>query len=89
MRGVHICLVAGSSLGRITSGETRLKLRDAWLVRLHKNNLSDVSLREYTLDTLIEKLETYASNIAKLFKRFEQIKAVTKSKVTMGLVLNY
>lgn len=79
----NICLIAGSSLGRITSDETRLKLRNAWLIRLHKNNLSDVSLREYTLDTLTEKLETYTSNIAKLFKRFEQIKAAAKSNVTM------
>jgi len=51
--------------------------------KLDKNNLSDVSLREYTLDTLTEKLEICASNIAKLLKRFEQIKAATKSKVTM------
>jgi group I intron endonuclease len=79
----NICHIAGSSLGRITGDETRLKLRNAWLIRLHKNNLSDVSLREYTLDTLTEKLEICASNIAKLFKRFEQIKAATKSKVTM------
>jgi len=79
----NICLIAGSSLGRLTSDETRLKLRNAWLVRLHKNNSSDVSLREFTLDTLAEKLDAYASSIAKLLIRFKQIMAVRESKVTM------
>ena len=77
----NVCLIAGSSLGRVTSDETRLNLRNAWLVWLHKNNSSDVSLRELTLDTLAEKLD--ASSIANLLIRFKQIMAVRESKVTM------
>lgn len=67
----NICLIAGSSLGRITSNETRLNLRNAWLVRLYNKNTSDVSLREYTSDTLEERLDALASNITKLFKNFK------------------
>ena len=79
----NICLIARSSLGRVTSDETRLKLRNAWLVRLHKNNSSDVSLREYALDTLAERLNESVYNIAKLLKKFKQIMAASESKVTM------
>ena len=67
----NICLIAGSSLGRITNNETRLNLRNAWLVRLYNKNTSDVSLREYTSDTLEERLDALASNITKLFKNFK------------------
>lgn len=54
-REYNICFIAGSSLGRVTRDEARLNLRNVWLVRLHKNNSSDVSLREFTLDTLAER----------------------------------
>ena len=79
----NICLIAGSSLGRITSNETRLNLRNAWLVRLYNKNTSDVSLREYTSDTLEERLDALASNITKLFKNFKYIMAGSESKVTV------
>lgn len=32
----NICKVAGSSLGRITSNSTRLKLKHAWMIRLFR-----------------------------------------------------
>ena len=34
----NICIVAGSSLGRVTKDSTRFKLKYAWMVRLYKEN---------------------------------------------------
>lgn len=80
----NICLIAGSSLGRITSAETRLKLRNAWSVRLHnKHNSTDITLSEFILDTFLERLAILELNIGKLHKNFQQITTVNVSKVTM------
>lgn len=38
----NICKTAGSALGRITKKSTKLKLRNSRLIRLYKNNTSNV-----------------------------------------------
>ena len=73
----NICNIAGSSAGRVVRGETRLKLRKAWLVRLHKNSLSKLSLRDFTLQYLAEKVDKLESNISILTKKFDSL--ITKT----------
>lgn len=79
----NICLKAGSSLGRITRIETRLKLRNAWLNRLfYKSN--DSTLREFIINSFDNKLNQSSLIITKLYNKFEKIKQkqVLESKVS-------
>lgn len=81
----NICQIAGSSLGRVSSDETRLKLRNAWLLRLYKNNSfnCDITLSEFILDNLTERVAKLELNIAKIQKKFTEITTKKESKVSM------
>lgn len=69
----NICNVAGSSLGRVIREETRLKLRKAWLVRLYKDSQSKLSLRDFSLKYLAEKVDELESSISRLTKKFDNL----------------
>jgi group I intron endonuclease len=77
----NICLRAGSSLGRITREETRLKLRNIWLNRLFYLS-KDSTLREFIINSLQIKLNESIFKINKLQKELEKIKLLKESKVT-------
>lgn len=77
----NICLRAGSSLGRITREETRLKLRNIWLNRLFYQS-KDSTLREFIINSLQIKLNESIFKINKLQKELEKIKLLKESKVT-------
>ncbi len=57
----NICEEAGSSLGRKVNNDTRLKLRQAWLIRLFQRSRDlDLSFSEFVLirvETKFESLE--------------------------------
>lgn len=69
----NICNIAGSSLGRVIRKETRLKLRKAWLVRLHKNSQSKLSLKDFSLQYLAEKVYGLESSISNLTLKFDSL----------------
>ncbi len=77
----NICLKAGSSLGRITREETRLKLRNVWLNRLYSRS-KDNTLREFIINSLQMKLNESRLKINKLYKEFEKIKLLKESKIS-------
>ena len=55
----NICLVAGSSLGRVTKDSSRFKLKYAWMVRLYKENsnssANQIVFSEFVLNWLEKK----------------------------------
>lgn len=84
----NICTTAGSSLGRITTNETRLRLKAARILREYsKNSLKGETLYEYKIrkaTLVLEELEIRVSNLrnslAKLkdrpeFKRPSHVRA--------------
>jgi group I intron endonuclease len=77
----NLCLKAGSSLGRITREETRLKLRNAWLNRLFAQS-NDNTLREFIINCIQIKLNESKLKINKLYKEFENIKLLRVKKVS-------
>jgi len=77
----NLCLKAGSSLGRVTREETRLKLRNVWLNRLFSNSM-DYTLREFLVNSIDRKLNKSKLKIVKLAKEFEKIKLLIESKVS-------
>lgn len=77
----NLCLKAGSSLGRITKEDTRLKLRNIWLNRLF-SQFKDSTLREFIINSLQMKLEESGLKIKKFYKEFEKIRLLKESKVS-------
>ena len=68
----NLCLKAESSLGRVTTNETRVKLRNVWLNRLFiKSN--DSTLIEFFINRIDKKLNESELKIAKLYKKFEKL----------------
>ena len=61
----NLCSKAGSSLGRITLTETRLKLRYAWLFRQSKRH-KDITLSEFILGNIEKKINRLEFKISKL-----------------------
>jgi group I intron endonuclease len=63
----NLCLIAGSSLGRITREETKLKLRNVWLNKqFAKSKYS--TLGEFIVNSIDKKLNQSRLNITKLYK---------------------
>jgi group I intron endonuclease len=77
----NLCLKAGSSLGRITREDTRLKLRNIWLNRLFSRS-KDSTLREFIINSLQIKLKESGLKIKKFYKEFEKIRSLKESKVS-------
>lgn len=67
----NICQIAGSSIGRVSSDETRIKLRNVWLLRLYKNKYlsCDITLSEFILDNLTERVDKLKLKIVKIQKK--------------------
>ncbi len=71
----NICKIAGSSLGRITRNTTKLKLRNAWLVRLYKSNQSLLGFSNFTLNYFLDKVTKLENNILMLQNKLDSILA--------------
>lgn len=69
----NICSKAGSSLGRLTTNATRLKLRKGWWLRLHSQTNSRLSLGEFIVNTLSTKVQAMNLKISRLQKELDLI----------------
>lgn len=73
----NICLVAGSSLGRVTKDSTRFKLKYAWMVRLYKENsnsyANQIVFSEFVLNWLEKKVKKLELTTNKLQRMFDDI----------------
>jgi group I intron endonuclease len=73
----NICLVAGSSLGRVTKDSTRFKLKYAWMVRLYKENSNSsankIVFSEFVLNWLEKKVKKLELTTNKLQRIFDNI----------------
>lgn len=79
----NICKVAGSSYGRITKENTRMKLRFAWKVRLFQENGNGINFSEFVYNIMEEKVrksELVLNNIQVLFEK------ITKPEVKKKIV---
>lgn len=71
----NICKIAGSSLGRLTRDVTRLKLRNAWLVRLYKDNQGTLGFSRFILKYFTDQVVKLEKNILILQIKFNSILA--------------
>lgn len=79
----NLCSKAGSSLGRITLANTRLKLRYAWLLRQYKSHKGkDITFFEFILDNIEKKINRLELKICKLQNILEKITNKPVSKVS-------
>lgn len=69
----NICKIAGSSLGRETRSTTRLKLRNAWLVRLHRNNHSKLEFSQFMLNYFTDKVTKLENNLLILQNKLDSV----------------
>lgn len=69
----NICTKAGSSLGRVTTDTTRLKLRMARMALLYKTSKTRSSLIEFTIDTLSIIVDKLSLKISSLRKKLDSI----------------
>lgn len=69
----NLCLTAGSSLGRVTREETKLKLRNIWLNRQFSKSKYN-TLEEFIINSIDKKLDKSGFIITRLFKEFQRIK---------------
>nr|ATI20260.1 GIY-YIG endonuclease [Juglanconis oblonga]ATI20414.1 GIY-YIG endonuclease [Juglanconis oblonga] len=69
----NICSKAGSSLGRLTTNATRLKLRKAWWLRLYNKGQKRLSLGEFIVNALSNKVKTLELKISRLQKELDSI----------------
>lgn len=77
----NLCPIAGSSLGRITREETKLKLRNFWLNKQFiKSKYS--TLKEFIINSIEKKLNESEFKIIKLHKKLIRIKQLKESKVS-------
>ena len=77
----NICTIAGSSLGRISSKDTKLKLINAWFFRKYKNNnINNITFYKFILDILEKKIELSEFTINKIKNTLEKIKNASPSK---------
>lgn len=76
----NICKKAGSSLGRVTREDTRLKLRQAWLVRNFKNKANGLSFSEFVLNTNENKIKRSEVKLAKLNAKLEKLSLEKETK---------
>lgn len=79
----NICNKAGSSLGRVIREETYLKLRKIRLNRLFLNSNCD-TLGEFLISYIDEKLNESRIRIDKLYKKFNEIRSLNESKVSLN-----
>lgn len=78
----NICSKAGSSLGRLITDTTRLKLRMARMALLHKASKTNSSLIEFTVDTLSKRVDKLSLDISRLEKKLNSIVNITEFKVS-------
>jgi group I intron endonuclease len=76
----NLCLIAGSSLGRLVRKDTRLKLRNAKIRRLYVES-NGITLREHSINFIDQKLNQSRLKIDKFYKEFAKIKLLIKKKV--------
>nr|QIJ45982.1 hypothetical protein [Calonectria ilicicola] len=69
----NICKIAGSSLDRITRDTTRLKLRNAWLIRLYRDNPNKLGFSNFVLNYFISKVAKLEYNIQTIQKKIDLI----------------
>ena len=92
----NICLVAGSSLGRVTKDSTRFKLKYAWMVRLFKENskyfVKQINFSEFVLNWLdkkVKKLELTTNKLQRMFDKITENKTpLVRSYVTRNKILS-
>ncbi len=76
----NLCLIAGSSLGRITREETKLKLRNVWLNKQFVKSKYN-TLEEFIVNSIDKRLDQLILKITKLYREFNKIKQLKESKV--------
>lgn len=69
----NICKIAGSSLGRLTRDTTKLKLHNAWLVRLHRRNPSTLEFSSFILKYFTDKVSKLENNLLIIQKKLDSI----------------
>jgi len=79
----NICKVAGSSLGRVTKESTRLKLKQAWLVRNFKNKANGMSFSEFALTMQEKEIQQSNRKAAKLAARLLKLESEKNKKIPM------
>ena len=76
----NLCLIAGSSLGRITREETKLKLRKVWLNKQFVKSKYN-TLEEFIVNSINKRLDQLILKITKLYREFSRIKQLEESKI--------
>nr|WDW20878.1 hypothetical protein [Valsa mali var. pyri (nom. inval.)] len=76
----NICTKAGSSLGRVTTDTTRLKLRMARMALLYKTSKTRSRLLEFTIYTLSMRVDKLSLKTSSLRKKLDSIVNKTEFK---------
>lgn len=81
----NICKTAGSSFGRVTTTETRRRLRAARLLReFRRVNQREETMLEYSLGKIEQRLENLESRLSRILTTLEKLQADRQSKISLA-----